>query len=222
MIKKSGKGRTLWSNIPSLNLETGDRLEPSETLRNVGDFDEANLPLEVTFWRSNLESSTRHRNPLWNKTIGITPARTMTWDTLHEMNLGTMKRWCRITIWFLIECSIWGEGNLDELLQTSLVAMNNQLDAWYKNRHMQYPEEKLTRITKLSAGKLGIKSNPKCETKGAQTWGFLLYLLEVLEDRIPTMREEREHAEKLLKSGRALAGLVKTKKTNINKNNSNR
>ena len=46
-------------------------------------------------------------------------------------------------------------GTQEELLHVAVLAINNQLDAWYKRRHQDRPAEKLTRITKLTKGKLG-------------------------------------------------------------------
>ena len=148
------------------------------------------IPTEVLFWRKNREISTKRRNPLFNIATGTTPKRVMTSDLLHAMHLGTMKRWCRETIWTLIEAGTWGEGNFEEVLQVSLVAMNNQTDNWYNRRHREQPKEKLTRISKMTKGKLGTRSRRNCETPGAQTWGLLNFLCDVLETRLNAMPDE--------------------------------
>eukprot|EP00973_Karenia_brevis_P095558 12427944-Karenia_brevis.AAC.1 len=92
-----------------------------------------------------------------------------------------MKRWCRVAIWFVIEAGTWGSGNVDELLHRSLQTSNNKLDSWYRRRHRENPREKLTRISKMTKGKLGTRAEQTCDTKGAEAWGLLKYLCEVIE-----------------------------------------
>ena len=204
---KLSPGRVLKNGIPSLGLKKGDRLELCERLQNLDNFDViGRFPTEILFWRKENEVSTKRRNPLFNRATGVTPQKTMTSDLLHAMYLGTMKRWCKITIWKLIEAGTWGEGimNFEELFQKSILTINNQLDNWYKRRHRSKPEEKLTRC-KLTKGKLGTRTQQDCRTKGAQTWGLLNFLLDVLETRKNSM-PDREIAEKLFRCGKAQEG----------------
>ena len=86
--RKTGfKGLCLTENvlINNVQLKENDRLEPSETLPDVGAiFDDIDkFPIDVTFWRSSLETLTRHRNPIFDQEIGITPQRSLTADVLH-------------------------------------------------------------------------------------------------------------------------------------------
>ena len=71
----------------------GDRLEPCAAVPYIEDFgDVAQFPpVGVVFWRVVLESMTRHRNPIFDKSIGLTPTMFLTVDTLHAVYLGFMK-----------------------------------------------------------------------------------------------------------------------------------
>ena len=61
----------------------------------------------------------------------------MTSDILHAINLGTMKNWCKLAIWTLIRAGTWGESTQDEQLHIAILAINNQLDAWYKKKGIE-------------------------------------------------------------------------------------
>ena len=67
--KNGNRGRCLAVDLPELQLQKGDRLEPSISTPDTGiGFDQMpveSFPLEVKFWRVSLESITRHSNPLF-------------------------------------------------------------------------------------------------------------------------------------------------------------
>ena len=68
---RSGRGRCLNKDIEALNLKNGDRLEPSSTVMDVGEFERlkpaAGATLKCTFWRRANETATRHRNPFFDE-----------------------------------------------------------------------------------------------------------------------------------------------------------
>ena len=75
--KQNGnRGRCLIVDLQGLQLEKGDRLEPSISTPDTGiGFDQIPLerfPLEVTFWRCSVESITRHSNPLFQAVRAVT------------------------------------------------------------------------------------------------------------------------------------------------------
>ena len=67
--RQGNRGRCLAVDLPELQLQKGDRLEPSISTPDTGiGFDQMpveSFPLEVKFWRVSLESITRHSNPLF-------------------------------------------------------------------------------------------------------------------------------------------------------------
>jgi hypothetical protein len=83
----SSNGRALTHAIPELNLDKGDRLEPSRSLRDVGLLATVPLPLHIIFWKLSAQTKTKHRNPLFLDDTGITMA-TLAIDILHTLHLG--------------------------------------------------------------------------------------------------------------------------------------
>ena len=205
-----GKGRCVRGNLAlsgNQSLQVGDRLEPSATLLNVGDFDAVKVfPYSVVFWRPSSETMARHRNPIFNLGIGLTPRRVMTVDLLHTFYLGLFQRFCRIAAWILIQSGIFGAvGTMDQRVQVSILALANMLGHWYKRRHRLDVTEKLTRIHNLQKGRLGDNADPQCKTKAAETWGFMLFLLDTLRlhiNRLPA------RARTLVSAGEALVELM--------------
>ena len=87
--RKSGsRGRALIRAIPQLGLEAGDRLEPSDALPDVADFDNlAYFPVSATFWSMAKQTWATHRNPLFDARIGIN-IDILAVDILHTLSLG--------------------------------------------------------------------------------------------------------------------------------------
>eukprot|EP00969_Alexandrium_andersonii_P029448 1285462-Alexandrium_andersonii.AAC.1 len=54
--RAGNRGRCLARGFPELGLLEGDRLEPSESLPDIGCFEQATTPIRVTFWRVSQES----------------------------------------------------------------------------------------------------------------------------------------------------------------------
>ena len=201
------KGRALMREYPALGLLAGDRLEATPALLDVADFDSVSVfPYDAVFWRSSEETITRHRNFIFSRKTGITPHRCLTIDVLHCLYLGVFNRFCRIVAWLLLTSGLFGRrGSLEEQIQVGIIAMGNMLDHWYKRRHAADREEGLTRITKLSRGRFGTMQDQFFKAKGAETWGFMLFLLDILDthkDRLP------QEAQVLLSAGRALEELM--------------
>ena len=183
--QEGSHGRALVSpGVPHLGLRQGDRLEPSPSLMDIGEatFDVLDVtePVWVVFWRPSAEYLTRHRNPIFDREIGVTPHRSMTIDMLHCIHLGFMLAFVKTVVWHLLINGKWGRfGTLAESLQLAALRLRNELETWYKARHSANPTELLTRAH-ITASELGSHSEQKCKLKGAQTWAVFLYLIDVL------------------------------------------
>ena len=85
------RGRMLRVCFDALGLEVGDRFEPSEGMPDWATlYALTSLPpggVRLMFWREANASRARHRNPLYNPRLGLTPQR-MLGDTLHVLYLG--------------------------------------------------------------------------------------------------------------------------------------
>lgn len=178
-------GLALLSDVDHLRLRKGDRLEPSKELPHVGDvFQLAECPVKLTFWRRAAETIVLHRNPIWDPQLGITPARTLTIDVLHTLHLGIFAAWCKLAVWVLLESSCWASagGSAEERHRLSILCMRQELDVWFKGRHKQRPDEKLTRVHDITSKMLGTRNDPQLKLSGAETWGVMLYLLWALDN----------------------------------------
>ena len=179
----SNHGLCLTRGIDELGLLVGDRLEPSQRLQDVGDIlvTELEVPITLIFWRTSSEYITRHRNPLFQRDLGITPHSSLTIDVLHCIYLGVLLTWCRYVVWALIAARSWiSLGTGEEIFENSCMMIRHELKHFYRTHNASHPTEKLTKIGNFSSKLLGDTSNKKLKTKGAETWGFSLYLLSKL------------------------------------------
>ena len=117
-----------------------------------------------------------------------------------------MNRLCRIIVWqIILSGAVAHCSSMDETINVSVIALQNLMSAWYKCRHEKNPFEGLTRYH-LRASKLGTKPDPALKAKGAETWGLLLFLLDLL-DQVQEHIQDRQRAKRLLRAGRALEEL---------------
>ena len=94
-------------------------------------------------------------------------------------------------IWGLIRLGRWGAlGVSENHIQRSVVAMRIELKAFYKRRSRQHPNEQLTRCNTITRNMIGTASERKLGTKGAETWGVLLFLIDVFSSSLQRLGEE--------------------------------
>jgi hypothetical protein len=191
-------GLALVTALPTLGLEANDRLEPSDELPDVCALETATLPCTVVFWRRSDDSLARHRNPLFCPELGLTPNQCLTTDTLHAMYFGPMKSWCTAALWFIVLSGFYGViGTVAENTAAALLAMRHDLMQWYKASAVEFPN--LTRLSDLTPKMVGTRTQRKCKTKAAETWGLMLFLLSVFEQSLPFFGDD---GAKYLAAGR--------------------
>jgi hypothetical protein len=107
------KGLSLRSDVESVpGLVAGMRVEPNRLLRDVKEFFTiSRFPAEVLFWHVSLESLARHRNPFFDRSIGITLTRVLNPDTLHCLYLGVFN----VLIWAMMKSGAWALKEHGEL-----------------------------------------------------------------------------------------------------------
>ena len=200
--KDGSHGLALTCDIPTLGLLANDRLEPCPTLQDAHALADAPVPVAVVFWRVSNETLTRHRNPLFCDEIGLSPKRSLTVDMLHANNLGVMNIWCRVVLWFLLLSGIYGAvGTAEENMLAAVLALRYDLMQFYKDNKAL----NLTAVSDLTVKMLGTSNDRKCKTKGAETWGVMLFLLSVLAGRGAHLGED---AARYLAAGSALRQVV--------------
>ena len=86
------RGRALQHDISALGLLQGDRLEPSQNLQDVADWDDvdqAEFPVTVTFWRRGAETRARRRLPIIGPELGI-PSTLFVWSPVTRRKADQM------------------------------------------------------------------------------------------------------------------------------------
>ena len=95
-----------------------------------------------------------------------------------------MQALVKFVVWLLLVAKLWGEhGSGEETFKVNLGALSAALHAWYGRRHRSYRQEGLARIHALTTEHLGdpAHGSRKPSTKGAETYGLLLFCIYVLE-----------------------------------------
>jgi hypothetical protein len=204
------RGRALTRDIliNGSQLRANDRLEPSRTLADVGHLHLIDVyPTPIVFWRSENETLTRHRNPIFDRAIGVTPHRSLTVDLLHCLFLGIMNVWARTAIWHLIMSGAFGDlGTKAENIRAAVLVMRSGLMKWYVE-HASTTSDDLTRVSDLTVNMLGSPSDQKLKTKGAETWGVCLFAIDELRKR---SRMVGSDGERLMMAGEMLEQCVRT------------
>eukprot|EP00969_Alexandrium_andersonii_P010430 454436-Alexandrium_andersonii.AAC.1 len=68
----------------------------------------------------------------------------------------------------------------DERFQISVMQLRAELFGWYRGRRKSHPNAPLTELQDLTTGMLGSINDPTCKTKGAETKGLLIFMVEFL------------------------------------------
>lgn len=169
-------GRVLTQPLPQLGLLKGDRLEPCPTVLDIGKgFDHAN-PGRAVMWRFRQTGATRHRNPLFDDALGITPSRVMGVDWLHAFSLGILRPMSGALIWTLVASDAWGawragQTTIDGRLRYSIKKMTAELFQWYREEGQQgrvWP-----RVQNLTPGMVGTANSATLKIQGSEHNAFL-------------------------------------------------
>ena len=205
--RKAGlRGRTLRVLMPEFGLVPGDRLEPSPELGDVGALEEQTKDMvDAVFWRVSSETLARHRNPLLCEALHSSPSMCMTVDSMHALNLGVMLVYARVLVWRLIREGAWAQTpNFEEQVAISITAMAAGYKLWYARRRAAHPGENLIRVP-INKKLLGDPDVGPLRTKAAATWTFMLFLLDVGEERVSLLSAE---LVSFLQAGRSLEAMV--------------
>ena len=184
--KNGSRGRALRWDIAGTRLLADDRLEPSDHVSDVMEMDtRTTFPTTLTFWRPSAGHNVKHRNPLFDKELGIVPSSMLT-DSLHALNLGAMKSFAADLFWRLLLSGVWSkvEGRTQEEFTASAVEkMRSALVAWQDKQERANPEHKSTRIQDITPAMVGTPSNRVLALKAAETKYFFLFLTDQLVEQ---------------------------------------
>jgi len=180
--QKPGGGRVLQEDLPHLDLLRGDRLEPHPGLPDVALFDVVDsYPCRTLFWRAAADTRTRHRNPMWDPTIGVTTDRLMV-DTLHTIYLGVCQVWIVFCLNKLINADVYQTRSAGEQLRhLTVLRMKSELWAWYKDRRRARPDREITQVQDFTVAMLGgTDGHGTLHAKAAETKGLVPFALSLV------------------------------------------
>ena len=195
-------GRCMKRDYPHLGLRIGDRLEPNQRLPDVGKFDDMIIPdggKAVLFWRVGNETICLRRCPLFDRPssmiIGLTPKRCLAIDIMHTLYLGPMQNLCMHIMWKILMSGLWGSfGPTEhERIRIACRMMRHQLFRFYERYQRDHPDKPLTRLSDLTTKMIGKYNDQKLKMKAMEIWGFLLFLISILEDHDGILGDEHDH-----------------------------
>ena len=96
--------------------------------------------------------------------------------TPSALYLGVFNLWCAYVIWAFIDGICWARGHtIDEVIDQPLIVMKTRLEKFYCQRKALT----LTGIYDIANNILGGDDDQrrKMKTKGAGTYGFMLFLI---------------------------------------------
>ena len=97
-----------------------------------------------------------------------------------------------------------GHGAQEDILETATQILRHDLGNWYKRRHQQYPQEKLTRLH-VTRKKIGDENGGKFGAKAAECYGYCIYLMDKLR---PHARRLGATAVRYYEAGQALLDML--------------
>ena len=189
----------------TVELLTGDRLEPHGLMRDHAEFDTVVcFPYEALFWRRSRETAARHRNPLFDPDIGITQ-HIISIDGLHTLNLGPYQRFCMYVFWTMIIRNVYGvSGGNQDILAGTVLRLRSDLMAYYANLPSDV-RSTVTQVEDLTIKMLGSRAKPKLKTKAAESKGLIPFAVQLLKEHKSKMIVK---ATSLIEAGHALLNFI--------------
>eukprot|EP00959_Pyramimonas_sp_CCMP1952_P472546 9500217-Pyramimonas_sp.AAC.1 len=131
--------------VAGTRLLPGDRLEPSAIVGDIGNITRLVTPCRVTFWRQRVSQNgypmdpINHRNPLFNDTLGTSPARSLAVDIMHAAHLGVMQKWVSAAAWRILLLNVHDfPGTQPHILDLGIRNMNACLRRWQQDKHIPF------------------------------------------------------------------------------------
>ena len=214
-VKRGGRMVKHAIAVGGIQLQPGDRLEPSPTLTDVTFLDSRPLPVTIIFWRTHRDGRGRcldmvhHRYPIFNDDIGMDPARVLAVDGLHTVYYGPVMKWSSAVIWRVLLSNPWDISAAEStVLDLGVKKLRSHQIGWYETEGIPHDR----RIGDLTVVMLGDKrgctvrgSHPHpgttMKTKAAETGILFEWSLSLLKSELGA---RVQHSDDLLKSGRAL------------------
>ena len=196
--------------LPALNLERGDRLEPSNACPDIGaGFDglaDGTFTITLVFWRRSAETSVRHRCPIMD--VPGCSVHSLMIDTLHCLFLGVVPRFLEASIWLCISNNVWQVDATHAATRDELCIQCCRADlfTWYKRYRRDHPGKASNELQDQTPRMLGARGSWGFSPKGAEARWMLPFVNDMLE-----RHKERLLAgvrDALIESGAALERMI--------------
>ena len=181
--KSGSHGLTLQASFPQHGLQVGDRVEPSQFLMDWASI-YVSTPEAVVFWRPSAETSVRHRNPLFDSSLGVTLTAAFTPDLMHTWCLGIQQKFLGAILWHILKSDIFevqGAGSrkgMEDRANKRMQLLSAHLTTWYANFKKSNPDVLVTRIQDMNLESLGPATKPSLRAKAHEnTWSSTLCCL---------------------------------------------
>ncbi len=177
---KQEMGRVLTRDIPELRLFRGDRLEPSSQLRDTSAFETAHLPFWCVFWRQHrdargrLATFTLRRNPVFQESLGTSPAATLHLDSLHTY-IGVFQFYCHsviLSVWKANMFKCTGAGKAREV--ANLEVFFSLYKKWCREQNIPLSYQ----LGQLHHSMVGAPHLPGMKTKAAETGVLMRFCVQ--------------------------------------------
>ena len=93
---------------------------------------------------------------------------------------------------------------MPDVVAISATVLKHKLTNWYKAFRKDHPHRNLTELNDITVKMLGTAAQPKLKTKGAETYGLMLFLVDTLRANFGRLELGRE----LLEAGQCLIDLI--------------
>ena len=199
MRSDGARGLSLRASIPGLNLQAGDRVEPTPSQPDTQAAAAQDLPEAILFWRRRNESLVLRRNPLLKPDLGMDLPSVVALDLLHTFCLGIHQQFVAHAMWACIR-----QRNAPGLpmLQAARDEENMQhlkahYQAWLRAAKGRFL---ITAVPDMGLDILGSPGSPSLRAKAHES----LTLLRWLRDFLPTMQQQLDSGDTWVLACRSL------------------
>ena len=167
-------------------LRPGDRLEPSPTLCDIGALLHCITPVTVKLWRARRDEKGRcldccnHSCPLFSRSLGSSPARTLCIDSLHALYYGPVMRWVTSALWRSVLYNPWRFGGpLEHVMDLGIKHVSAELVFWQAQEGIPH----VNRIGSITAGMIGARRGATTQVGGCSSLDSALCNLSLYSAR---------------------------------------
>lgn len=137
--ESAGLGRTLFRDLATLGLKSGDRLLPTTNMPDVALLESMATPCTIHFWRIGISDRLLYPSPLmWVEGMSL---RRYCIDLMHAWHLGVLQYFIGYVFWLLLRSNVWDCQipwiNQKEQWQLGLLQLKSEMWQYYAKRKQE-------------------------------------------------------------------------------------